>query len=46
LSVISVLAENSSRIRKLFVTDKVNKYGVYAVRICHNGEWKEVVVDD
>jgi calpain-15 len=24
----------------------MNDYGVYAVRICKNGEWKEVVIDD
>ena len=46
LSVLSVLAENPSRILSLFVNDKVNDYGVYAIKICKNGEWKEVVVDD
>eukprot|EP00347_Sterkiella_histriomuscorum_P017724 403348238 len=46
LSCLSVLAENPKRIMKLFVTDKVNDYGVYAIRICKNGEWKEVVIDD
>lgn len=30
----------------MFLTDKINDKGVYGVRICKNGEWKEVVVDD
>jgi calpain-15 len=30
----------------LFVSEKENKQSVYAVRICKNGEWREVVVDD
>lgn len=46
LSVLSVIAEHPYRIMNLFVTDKVNDYGLYAVRICKNGEWKECVLDD
>ena len=46
LSCLSVLAEHPERIRNLFITDKVNDEGIYAVRICKNGEWCEVVVDD
>ena len=46
LSVLSVLSEVPSRIKKLFVHDKQNNLGVYGLRICKNGEWKEVVVDD
>jgi calpain-15 len=41
-----VLAEYPKRIKRLFVQDKQNNYGVYAVKICKNGEWKEVVIDD
>ena len=46
LSALSVLAEKPNRIKKLFVSDKQNKWGVYGIRICKNGEWKDVVVDD
>ena len=46
LSCLSVLAENPKRIKQLFLQDKQNKYGVYCVKICKNGEWKEVVIDD
>lgn len=44
--MLSVIAEYPYRIMKLFVTDKPNEYGIYAVKICKNGEWKEVVIDD
>jgi len=46
LSALSVLAENPNRITKLFLSDKVNEFAVYGIKICKNGEWKEVVVDD
>mgnify|MGYP001807228206 CR=1 FL=1 len=44
--MLSVLAEKQERITKLFITNKVNNWGIYGVRICKNGEWREVVVDD
>lgn len=31
---------------KLFKTVQTNDEGVYAMQICKNGVWKEVVVDD
>ena len=46
LSTLSVLAEKQSRIKRLFLTDRQNKYGIYGVRICKNGEWRDVVIDD
>jgi len=39
LSSLSVLAEKSERIIKLFETTEVNEYGLYSVKICKNGEW-------
>ena len=46
LSSLSVLSEYPKRIKKLFMQDKQNNFGVYAVKICKNGEWKEVLLDD
>jgi len=46
LSSLSVLAEHPDRIKKLFVSSLSNEWGVYAVQICKNGIWKEVVIDD
>ena len=37
LSVLSVLAENPERIRKLFISDKVTDQGIYGVWITKNG---------
>lgn len=41
-----MLAEKPERIKKLFITTEYNQGGVYAMRICKNGFWQEVVVDD
>lgn len=46
LSILSALAEVPERIIKLFITDRTNEYGCYAVVVKKNGEAKEVVVDD
>jgi len=40
------MAEIPKRILKLFRTKNVNKYGIYCVRICDMGEWKDVIIDD
>lgn len=40
------LAAKPERIRKLFVTTKANSSGCYVVKMCVNGTWQEVVVDD
>ena len=46
LCALAILAENPNRIKRLFVSNKENKSGMYAVRICKNGFWQEVIVDD
>lgn len=46
LSVIAALAEYPERIKELFLIRAINYDGVYAVKICKDGEWIEVVVDD
>ena len=40
------MAEFPQRIKDIFETDEVNVSGCYAVRICINGEFKKIVVDD
>lgn len=30
----------------MFVSKKVNNYGVYCVKICDMGEFKDIIVDD
>ena len=47
LSALSVLAEVSGSIERLFVTEKQSdKHGVYVVRLCVRGHWREVVLDE
>ena len=46
LSILSALAEVPDRITRLFLTDRINDYGIFAVNIKKNGEAKEVVIDD
>ena len=40
------MAENPKLIERLFVSKKYNEQGFYKIRICVNGEWSVVVVDD
>lgn len=47
LSSLSSIAENPFRIRSLFISKKVNeKAGIYCVKICFEGVWRAVYVDD
>ena len=33
-------------IKKLLISTETNKYGIYCVQICFNGEWRAVILDD
>jgi len=46
LSAIAAVAENENRIKKLFLSRKVNNEGCYCVALCINGMWEEVILDD
>eukprot|EP00002_Diphylleia_rotans_P028577 TRINITY_DN5776_c0_g1_i1.p1 TRINITY_DN5776_c0_g1~~TRINITY_DN5776_c0_g1_i1.p1 ORF type:complete len:541 (+),score=95.86 TRINITY_DN5776_c0_g1_i1:104-1624(+) len=46
LSAAAVLAERPELVRRLFLTQTLQREGVYAVRLFHNGEWQVVIVDD
>lgn len=46
LSILSALAEVPDRIQRLFITDRTNENGLYAVNVWKNGERKEVCIDD
>ena len=45
-SALSALAEKYNLIKRLFKTDIYNENGIYQVKLCINGEWTTVVVDD
>lgn len=46
LAAISSLAENPALVRRLFITKEYNEFGIYQLRICKNGEWVVVTIDD
>lgn len=46
LAAISALAEHPKRIQRLFLTKKNHGNGLFAVAMCINGVWEEVLVDD
>lgn len=46
LSACSSLAEMPSLVERLFITQQYNDEGVYKIKVCKDGEWKEVTVDD
>mgnify|MGYP000887148227 FL=1 len=46
LSALALLAEDKALIERLFLEDKPNSAGIYAVWLCVHGEWKPVIIDD
>jgi len=47
LSALAILAERPALIERLFIAKDYNpKQGIYRVKICKNGEWVTVTVDD
>eukprot|EP00930_Biecheleria_cincta_P044311 TRINITY_DN30430_c0_g1_i1.p1 TRINITY_DN30430_c0_g1~~TRINITY_DN30430_c0_g1_i1.p1 ORF type:complete len:1208 (-),score=259.03 TRINITY_DN30430_c0_g1_i1:36-3659(-) len=43
---LSVVAQLPQLIDRLFVTKEWNSQGVYHLRLCHAGQWVDLVVDD
>jgi len=46
LSGLAVLIEQPEMLRKIIITQDYCPQGCYQVRLCHNGEWQTVIVDD
>jgi hypothetical protein len=46
LSSLAAIAENPALIKRLFITKEYNEEGIYKLRICKNGEWITVTIDD
>ena len=46
LSAILATAEDANRITQLFTTDKLNSQGVYEIKLCKEGYWNYLLIDD
>lgn len=46
LSSIASLTEWPNRVKKLFISRKVNEFGIYCVKLLLDGEWVAVYLDD
>ena len=45
-SCVSALTEKYNLIKRLFITKNINEYGIYKIKLCHNGQWKTIFIDD
>ncbi|EFO84344.1 hypothetical protein CRE_20461 [Caenorhabditis remanei] len=46
VAALSSVSSNRQLLRNMFPTSTVSVYGVYRVRLCVDGEWKMILVDD
>ena len=46
LAAVSSIAEHPQRLERLFLTKKNENNGLFAVALCLNGVWEEVILDD
>ena len=46
LSVVAALAENPSFIKSIFITQKLNNFGIYGIYLCKDGKYTQYIIDD
>ena len=45
-SALSSLAEKYNLIKRIFKTEYYNENGIYQIKLCVNGEWCTIIIDD
>ena len=46
MAALALITERPEMLDHIVLTKKVNQEGVYSIRLCHNGLWKTIIVDD
>ncbi|CAF0863688.1 unnamed protein product [Rotaria sp. Silwood1] len=46
VAALALISERPRLLEHILLTKTVNNEGIYLVRICHNGLWKTIIVDD
>jgi hypothetical protein len=46
LAAVSSIAEHPERLKRLFLSKRNHGNGIYAVAMCLNGVWEEIILDD
>ncbi|CAF3665498.1 unnamed protein product [Rotaria sp. Silwood1] len=46
IAALSLIVERPGILRHILLTQNVNSEGIYLVRLCHNGLWTTIIVDD
>jgi calpain-15 len=46
LASLASIAENPALVKRLFITQEYNEEGIYRVKVCKNGEWMTINIDD
>ncbi len=46
ISCLVSLSKHPELLRNLIKTKNINKAGVYAINLCVNGTWQDIIVDD
>lgn len=46
VAALSLIVERPKLLQHIILTREINREGIYLVRLCHNGLWKTITVDD
>ena len=45
-AIAAILLKNENLIKRLFETKEYNEEGVYRLKLCDNGRWRVITIDD